>query len=307
MNRRLLLPGLLTLAFLAACASEKSAPEAPVQVRRQAAAAKEAAPAVAAQPKALEPFSQLVPGTTVNLDMKPVPSDTSAGAKPFWIASTETTWDMYDAYLFAMDRPETDPETKADPPDAWTRPSKPYILMDRGFGHAGYPAISISYKGASEFCRWLGAKTKKHFRLPTESEWERACLARPVDAARPGGVYCFGDDPSQLADYAWFKDDSEVEMRLSTHPVAQKKPNALGLFDMHGNAAEWTAGPDGKGVVRGGSFKDAADAVTATARRLEDRKWNASDPQVPKSVWWLADGGFIGFRVACEPDDTARK
>lgn len=298
------MPLFIVLAVsLAACRAEQSAPQPDAQVHAAHQGDLPVAPPPDERGVELKSFTTMVPGTTVRLDMRLVPGgaldiddDATPGARKrvdvgaFFLASTETTWDMYDAFVFALDKPETE----QDPPDAWTRPSKPYILMDRGFGHSGYPAISVSYKGASEFCRWLSKKTGRAFRLPTEVEWEHACRAGTQSAL------ISGSNATYLDEHAWFALNSESDMRITTHPVATKKPDELGLFDMLGNAAEWAVGSAGLGVARGGSFKEPADKVTASARRPNDKSLNKSDPQAPKSIWWLADGGFIGFRVACE-------
>ena len=220
--------------------------------------------------------------------MRPIPgallTDPATGTpitiEPFFAATTETTWDVYDAFVFALDRPVTE----RDPPDAFARPSKPYILMDRGFGHAGHPAISISHRGAVEFCKWLSSRTGTPFRLPTQAEWEHIHRAGKTDA-------------TNLDARAWYADNSDIDMRLSTHPVASKQPDALGLHDVLGNAAEWTTDTEARGVARGGSYRDPGDALATSARHSDDPSLNASDPQLPKSLWWLADGGFIGFRI----------
>jgi hypothetical protein len=211
---------------------------------------------------------------------------------PLYFAETETVWDAYDIFVFALDNPDPGATSGAD---AVTRPSKPYVPPDRGYGHSGYAALSLSAHGAAEYCRWLSEKTGRTYRLPTEAEWQYACLAGSP------GPYSWGSEAAAAADHAWFKDNAGPK----THPVAQKKPNAWGLFDMHGNAAEWTTGLDGKPVVKGGSFKDGVEGLRAQSRVKQTPDWNSSDPQFPKSKWWLADCTFVGFRVVCEsPEDV---
>ena len=126
------------------------------------------------------------------------------------------------------------------------------------FEGADLPVEDVSWNEAVAFCERLSKAEGKTYRLPTEAEWEYAC--------RAGAAGRFAGEP--LADFAWFDDTSDAR----THPVATKKPNAWGLYDVHGNVAEWCAdryaaaypsgpvtdptGPaEGKArVVRGGSW-----------------------------------------------------
>jgi len=141
------------------------------------------------------------------------------------------------------------------------------------------------------------------FRLPTEAEWEYACRAGTVTK------YSFGDDVRKLKNYAWFFEKSSGK----THPVGQKKPNPWGLYDMHGNVAEWCndfysqstykqspdkdpIGPaEGKErVIRGGAWNSSADSCRSSYR--------ASDPSINDTC--LASD-TIGFRcVRKAPNDT---
>jgi formylglycine-generating enzyme required for sulfatase activity len=91
------------------------------------------------------------------------------------------------------------------------------------------PVDSISWTDAVRFCWELSDKEGKTYRLPTEAEWEYACRAGTTTR------FYFGDNYSMLSDYGWSGENGGWK----THPVGQKKPNAFGLYDMHGNVWEW--------------------------------------------------------------------
>ena len=91
------------------------------------------------------------------------------------------------------------------------------------------PVVNVSWYDCQEFCKKLSEMTGRKFDLPSESVWEYACRAGSTTR------YHFGDDPAQLGEYAWFYSNSNNRL----HPVAQKKPNRWGFFDMHGNVWEW--------------------------------------------------------------------
>lgn len=246
---------------------------------------------------------QTIPGTELTFELVPIPAGQLAWddpvteevetapseVGPFWMMKTEATWDVFDAHVYRYDLPE-DADKDAD---GLTRPTQPYISADRGYGHAGFPAVSINYTSAESFCGWLSKITGKTFRLPTELEWEYACRAGTTT------TYNFGDDPKLLREKVVYRSYSG----LKTRKAGSFPANAWGLHEMHGNVGEWCTTSNGKHVLRGGSFEGRKDDVTSASRRVPSRKWNASDPQLPKSKWWLADGPFAGFRVILVPDE----
>jgi formylglycine-generating enzyme required for sulfatase activity len=225
-----------------------------------------------------------IPGTLVTFEMVPVPAGTvtidgkAVTIAPFLIGRTEVTWDMYDVFALGLD-------AKDEGADAVSRPSQPYGAPDYGWGHAGYAAISIARPAAEAFCDWLSKKTGKTYRLPTEAEWMH------VAALAVGSAPLTPDRRDSLA---WHQGNSLSK----AHAVARKKPDALGLFDLFGNAAEWViVAEDDSFVTRGGSFRDPAERIGPDARAIQDSSWNERDPQLPKSKWWLSDGPFVGFRI----------
>ena len=108
------------------------------------------------------------------------------------------------------------------------------ITTDKEIRGPNYPATApngITAGRAKEFCRKVCDATGRDVRLPTEAEWEYACRAGSTTE------WFFGDDPSKLGDYAWYKDNDDKK----AHPVGLKKPNPWGLYDMCGNVFERVA------------------------------------------------------------------
>jgi formylglycine-generating enzyme required for sulfatase activity len=97
-------------------------------------------------------------------------------------------------------------------------------------GDPNLPVEQVSWEEVQTFVRALNVKEGVTvYRLPTEAEWEYAARAGSTT------TYSFGNKASKLGDYAWYGDNAEGR----THPVGQRKPNAWGLYDMHGNVWEW--------------------------------------------------------------------
>jgi formylglycine-generating enzyme required for sulfatase activity len=130
-----------------------------------------------------------------------------------------------------------------------------------------FPVESLSWVQARDFCTRLSALPEEKaagrtYRLPSEAEWEIACRAGASTA------FACGDDATRLADCAWYDKNAED----TPHPVGKLKPNAWGLYDMHGNVREWCADHwDGVGhlplrVQRGGSWLDSAGQCRAAYR-----------------------------------------
>ena len=146
----------------------------------------------------------------------------------------------------------------------------------------GRPVDRVSWKHCQLFVRRLNALGQEGtFAIPTEAEWEYACRAGSTTE------WCFGDDESRLGDYAWWRTKWRVDAPETTHPVGKKKPNGWGLYDMHGNVAEWCAdwyaddyyarspsndpgGPRSGSwrVLRGGSVFDLSPLMLRSAFRI---------------------------------------
>jgi formylglycine-generating enzyme required for sulfatase activity len=163
-------------------------------------------------------------------------------SKPFYMGVTEVTQAQYEAVM-------------------GTNPSK--------FKGATNPVDTVSWNDAADFCKKLSEKTRHPVRLPTEAEWEYACRAGTTTR------FSFGDKDSVLGDYAWYDGNSGGTTRPvggTTHPVGQKKPNAWGLYDMHGNVWEWCA--DWYGDYPKAAATDPSGAASGAYRVLRGGSWS---------------------------------
>jgi formylglycine-generating enzyme required for sulfatase activity len=172
---------------------------------------------------------------------------------------------------------------------------------------------NVSWNDCQDFLKKLSIKTGKDYRLPSEAEWEYACRAGSSTK------YCFGNDESQLKEYAWYGNNSGetyldalqiwqtdsnnyysilTKNKCQTHPVGEKKPNQFGLYDMHGNLWEWcednwqdnysqprTQKPykdttDNYHILRGGSWIGGPESCRSAYR-----------------LWFAVGNNYFGFRL----------
>jgi len=247
--------------------------------------------------------------------------------KPFWMARCETSNKQFRRF-------------------ASSHESRTEDRHGYQFGAVGYdqdqpdqPAVRVSWEEAMAFCRWLSQQTGLRVSLPTEAQWEWACRAGSASAFSFGNLDAdysrhanLGD--KRLREFAadtsrdnysaqrpmknpncfddWLpRDDRFDDGGFVTEPVGKYQPNAWGLHDLHGNAAEWTlsayraypyrdddgrnevanAPRDTERVVRGGSWRDRPFRATASFRlpyRQYQRVFN------------------VGFRVVCDEASSIR-
>ncbi len=250
--------------------------------------------------------------------------------QPFWMGEAEVTWREFELYALkylriAHEKDKVE-EKRFTIADAMANPTAPYnigaISFNKSSSSEEYPASGMTHFAAQLYCKWLSSITGRYYRLPTEAEWEFACRAGTTTA------FSFGEDAAPIDEYAWTAKNCETG--TGYHPVKLKKPNAYGLYDMHGNVAEWTCQQYKKGdykefadgkikngfipvsekskygvkasekwgqVARGGSCDhDPADCRSA-ARQISNKDWKKQDPQFPQSIWWVTDAPYVGFRV----------
>jgi formylglycine-generating enzyme required for sulfatase activity len=159
------------------------------------------------------------------------------------------------------------------------------------------PAVHVTWEEASQFCETLSQLEGARYRLPTEAEWEYACRGGST------GYYCFPEDPSLLDDWNWkgtaYWPSALEEYAWCNRPyspaarVASFKPNAYGLYDMHGNALEWVSDwylpyREHPGVAAGAVARDPRGPASGSTHVLRGGPWLA---WVPRAFTSTCRGG----------------
>jgi formylglycine-generating enzyme required for sulfatase activity len=209
------------------------------------------------------------PDSTGQVDDGEKPQHEVRITKPFYLGKYEVTQEQWEAVM--GENPST-------------------------FKGTDNPVEQVSWEDCQEFLSRLREKLDTPWsscRLPTEAEWEYACRAGSTKK------YTFGDEDANLGDYAWFSRNAGSK----TNPVGQKKPNAWGLYDMHGNVCEWCADRYGENYYSQSPEKDPTGPIFGSTHVLRGGSWTvdasscrsaARDENSPASR-----GSSYGFRVVC--------
>jgi formylglycine-generating enzyme required for sulfatase activity len=194
------------------------------------------------------------------------------------------------------------------------------------------PVTNVSYKDVMAFIEKLNSMTGKHYRLPTEAEWEYAArggqmerLIKSPQHIAPGGVneFLVSEHNTRVPDkvvtgkkyagkrvpqdVAWFARNS----RDHIHPIGRKKPNELGIYDMSGNVEEWCADFYAKDYGSRNSVDNPKGPAGGNAHVVRGGSWNSSTAEiaVTRRAGYLPDtkSNSLGFRVVADAEDKQKQ
>lgn len=208
-------------------------------------------------------------------------------SKPFYMSITEVTQEQYEAI---------------------TGKNRSVFKGPRN------PAERVSWNDSVEFCKILSERTGKAVGLPTEAQWEYACRARTKTR------FSFNEETGSLHEYGNYCDKSNTEGLPdqdkdhndgygNTSPVGSYKPNAFGLYDMHGNVAEWCSDWFAASYTESDT-RDPKGPASGTDRVFRGGTWR-SGLQICRSAWRAGiissyRNNFLGFRVVVPFDASSR-
>jgi formylglycine-generating enzyme required for sulfatase activity len=235
--------------------------------------------------------------------------------RPFYLGTCHVTRGQFRQFV-ADTGYKTDAEKGNNPGARGWDPDKGEFRFGEKYswGNAGFeqtdehPVVNVSWNDAVAFCKWLSRKEGKTYRLPTEAEWEYACRAGTTTR------YYSGDDPETLAvvgnvadatlkaKLPWTGTIKASDGYVFTSPVGSFKPNACGLYDMHGNAWQWCADWYGAEYYAASPANDPAGPGSGRYRVLRGGSWSYG-PEFIRSAARIRSAPnhrvyFTGFRVA---------
>jgi len=229
-------------------------------------------------------FTETIPNTDQSIEIIAVYGNSEHEVDSFFIAKYELSWDVY---LLFLRETESEGRTNINSNniDAISGATPPWGDPSQGWGMGIRPAITMTWKAASVFCKWLSLRTGKTYRLPSEKEWSYACK---------GGVSIDATVQNELI----YKDNSGYK---SATP-SDLRSNSLGIVDMLGNVKEFCSDEvsNGERIIKGGSFRSKLEDVSAKKiEYTQHDNWLKTDPQMPKSIWWYSDCKDVGIRIVC--------
>jgi formylglycine-generating enzyme len=236
--------------------------------------------------------------------------------KPFYLGTYHVTRGQFRQFVKDSGY-KTDAE-KGENPGAygWASEKKEFgFNKDYSWRNAGFeqtdehPVVNVSWNDAVAFCKWLSGKEGKTYELPSEAQWEYACRAGTKTR------YYSGDDPETLAKVGnvadaaakakfpyWTWTIKASDGYVFTAPVGQFKPNAFGLYDMHGNAWEWCMDWYGADYYAASPADDPTGPGAGNVRVLRGGSWgdwpDSSRSAVRSGIGPDERGNISGFRVA---------
>jgi formylglycine-generating enzyme required for sulfatase activity len=203
-------------------------------------------------------------------------------SKPFYMQTTEVTQGQWKALMA-------------------TEPWKGKSSVKEG---PSYAASYVNWDDAVAYCKKLSDREDKTYRLPTEAEWEYACRAGTETR------WSFGDDWQQLGQHAWYRENTSPADEQGAHQVGLKKPNAFGLYDMHGNVWEWCHDYYGEDYYKSSPEKDPQGPASGSFRVLRGGSWYdySRNTRSARRNGFVADSRSLlnGFRLVRELDDSTQ-
>lgn len=248
--------------------------------------------------------------------------------RPFYLGVYEVTKEQFSQFTAAAGY-RTDAEEDGNGGAGWNPQTKRIEQRSeftwRYWGvnqSAVSPVVNVSWNDATAFCEWLSKKEGKKYRLPTEAEWEYACRAGsttrfyngddPRGLAQIGNVLDIGTCELMGIDTSALNRPSVIGLVLNardgyalTAPVGRFRPNAFGIYDMTGNAAEWCSDWFGEDYYSHSPLEDPQGPLTGPLHVIRGGAWDQA-PVLCRTALrgyggQAARSANIGFRIACEP------